>query len=70
MMPTPATRTIGAGGQSVKWCTQKKNVVRIFDLFMDQDEELSTGAANNWHALDEQALCGPHLVENPATEAQ
>ena len=38
----PASKSIGAGGASVSWTGQKKNVVRIFNLFI----ELSVGCIN------------------------
>jgi hypothetical protein len=59
----PATKTIGAGGTSASWTGQKKNVVRIFNLFIEQDEELSTDRAKTWEALSEAALCSPDVYE-------
>jgi hypothetical protein len=59
----PAAKSIGAGGASVSWTGQKKNVVRIFNLFIEQDEELSKRAEKTWDALPEEALCGPDVYE-------
>ena len=60
----PAPKSIGAGGSSRPWSNQKKNVVRIFNLFMEQDEELSSRAENTWHELSEEALlCAPEVYE-------
>ena len=57
----PPVAKIGAGGTSVSWTGQKKNVVRIFNLFIEQDDELSTGDA--WEELSEETLCGPDVYE-------
>ena len=54
---------IGAQGASYTWTSQKKNVVRIFGLFIEQDEELSTGASTSWEELSEETLCGPDVYE-------
>ena len=62
-MPPVLSKAIGAGGASVSWTGQRKNVVRIFNLFIEQDEELSTGAATTWDALSEAALCAPDVYE-------
>ena len=62
-MPAVLSKAIGAQGASVSWSSQKKNVVRIFNLFIEQDEELSKCAEKTWHALPEEALCGPDIYE-------
>ena len=43
-----AAKTIGASGASVSWTGQKKNVVRIFNLLVKQDDALSAGAEQSW----------------------
>ena len=47
----------------MSWKGQKKNVVRIFNLFLEQDEPYTPGAARNWDALSEEALCIPDVYE-------
>ena len=61
-MPTGAG-VIGAQGASVSWTGQKKNVVRIFNLFIEQDAELSTRDEKKWEALPEEALCNRDIYE-------
>ena len=62
-MPPASVKSIGAGGASVSWTGQKKNVIRIFNLFIEQDEELSERAQKTWDALPEEALCSPDVYE-------
>ena len=62
-MPPVLSKSIGAQGASASWSSAKKNVVRIFNLFIEQDEELSKCAEKTWHALPEEALCGPDIYE-------
>ena len=51
---------LSSKGQSASWNAQQKNVVRIFDIFAEQDDELSA-RKYNWHVLPEEILCEPGL---------
>ena len=63
-MPAVLSKAIGAGGGSTSWTSQKRNVVRIFNLFIGQDEVFSTCAAGEtWDALPEEELCARDVYE-------
>ena len=57
------SKALTSKGQSTSWSAQQKNVVRIFDLMAEQDEELSLLEEHTWHTLPEQALCSPPVYE-------
>ena len=59
----PAVNAIRAQGASASWSAQKKNVIRIFNLFLEVDEELSKRAEKTWEVLPEEVLCGPDVYE-------
>ena len=52
----PAVNAIRAQGASASWSAQKKNVIRIFNLFLEVDEELSKRAEKTWEVLPEEVL--------------
>ena len=53
---------LSSKGQSASWNAQQKNVVRIFDIFAEQDDELSA-RKYNWHVLPEEMLCEPGIYD-------
>lgn len=59
----PAVNAIRAQGASASWSAQKKNVIRIFNLFLEVDEELSKRAEKTWEVLPEEVLCFPDVYE-------
>ena len=54
---------LSSKGQSASWNAQQKNVVRIFDIFAEQDDELSA-RKYNWHVLPEEILCEPGIYDH------
>jgi hypothetical protein len=58
------SKALSAKGSSMSWTAAKKNVVRIFDIFIQQDEELLAAAGIvTWEQLDEATLCAPAVYE-------
>lgn len=62
------SKALSAKGSSTSWTAAKKNVVRIFDIFILQDEELlvdhNLGAEGiTWEQLGEATLCAPAVYE-------
>ena len=57
------SKAVTSKGQSASWSAQQKNVIRIFDLFADDDEELSLLDQHSWHALGEEILCAAPVYE-------
>jgi hypothetical protein len=60
------SKALSSKGQSASWSAQQKNVVRIFDLFAEQDDELSTLDTSTWHALPEQTLSEQGIYDRMA----
>ena len=63
-----APKAIGASGVSQGWTGQKKNVIRIFNLFIEQDEELQARPEKrcSWVDLPEDVLCSSDIYERLA----
>ena len=62
-MPPVLSKSLSAKGVSASWTGQQRNVVRIFDLFAEQDEELSTLDDKFWQSLPEATLCSADVYE-------
>ena len=60
------SKALSSKGQSTSWNAQQKNVVRIFDLMAEQDEELALLEEHKWHTLPEQTLCAQPVYERYA----
>lgn len=65
-MPPSPRKSLSSKGMSQSWSSQQKNVVRIFDLFAEQDDELQALEEHSWHALPEDVLSSPEVYERYA----